>query len=92
MRALSSRIANRSKFVALRGANKGAWRGVVDLIAIRKKTERPSDELLKRGDLFDIVLIQVKDGRSEVHAHDECRREAGYAGTTGSRVTVERSG
>ena len=35
-RALSSRIANRWKFVSFRGVGKGEWRGVVDLIAIRK--------------------------------------------------------
>lgn len=61
-RALSSRIANRWKFVSIRGANKAEWRGVVDLIAIRKNTKQPTGDLLKRGDLFDIVLIQIKGG------------------------------
>jgi hypothetical protein len=32
------------------------------LIAIRKNTAQPSGELLKRGDLFDIILIQIKGG------------------------------
>lgn len=43
------------------GPGKSESRGIVDLIAIRKNQnehERP----LKRGDLFDIVLIQVKGG------------------------------
>jgi hypothetical protein len=61
-RALSSRIADRWKFVSFRGTNKGEWRGVVDLIAIRKNSKQPSGEVLKRGDLFDIVLIQIKGG------------------------------
>jgi hypothetical protein len=36
-------------------------RGIVDIIAIRKD-HRSANESLKRGDLFDIVLIQTKGG------------------------------
>ena len=61
-RALSSRVASRWKFVSFRGVNKGEWRGVVDLIAIRKNSAQPRGALLKRGDLFDIILIQIKGG------------------------------
>jgi hypothetical protein len=57
-RALSSRVVDRWKFVSFRGKNNAEWRGVVDLIAIRKASAQPDGELLKRGDLFDIVLIQ----------------------------------
>lgn len=73
-RALSSRIAHRWKFVSFRGANKGEWRGVVDLIAIRKDSRQPSGEVLKRGDLFDIVLIQVKGGSARGPTLSDCRR------------------
>jgi hypothetical protein len=55
-------VANRWKFVSFRGSHKGEWRGVVDLIAIRKNSQQPSGDVLKRGDLFDIVLIQIRGG------------------------------
>jgi hypothetical protein len=35
---------------------------VIDVLAIRKKTALPNDDLLKRGDLFEIVLLQMKGG------------------------------
>jgi hypothetical protein len=72
--ALSSRVANRWKFVSFRGANRGEWRGVVDLIAIRKNTKQPSSGSLKRGDLFDIMLIQVKGGAARGPTINDCRR------------------
>jgi hypothetical protein len=34
----------------------------VDVIAIRKDTSHSNHELLKSGDLFDIILIQMKGG------------------------------
>jgi hypothetical protein len=43
------------------GPNGSESRGIVDLTAIRKGHRMPS-EPLKRGDLFEIVLIQVKGG------------------------------
>lgn len=61
-RALSSRVADRWKFVSFRGAGHGEWRGIVDVLAIRKNTAQPRHDSLKRGDLFDIVLIQIKGG------------------------------
>jgi hypothetical protein len=73
-RALSSRVANRWKFVSFRGANRGEWRGVVDLIAIRKNSRQPSGVVLKRGDLFDIVLIQVKGGSARGPTANDCQR------------------
>jgi hypothetical protein len=57
-RALSSRVADGWRFVLFRGVNKSERRGVVDLVAIRKNSKEPSNVLLKRGDLFDIVLIR----------------------------------
>jgi hypothetical protein len=73
-RALSSRIANRWKFVSFRGVGKGEWRGVVDLIAIRKNTKQPAGDILKRGDLFDIILIQIKGGSARGPTPNDCRR------------------
>jgi len=73
-RALSNRVADRWKFVSFRGKNKAEWRGVVDLIAIRKRTSQPAGELLKRGDLFDIILIQLKGGSARGPSESDCRR------------------
>ena len=73
-RALSSRVAKRWHFVSFRGPNKGEWRGVVDLVAIRKQTSPPAGSILKRGDLFDIVLIQIKGGTARGPTEDDCRR------------------
>jgi hypothetical protein len=73
-RALSSRIANRWKFISFRGVGKGEWRGVVDLIAIRKNSKQPSGDILKRGDLFDIILIQIKGGSGPGPKQSDCRR------------------
>jgi len=73
-RALSARVARRWRFVSFRGANKAEWRGVVDLVAIRKNSSQPAGELLKRGDLFDIVLIQVKGGSARNPTGNDCLR------------------
>jgi len=73
-RALSSRVADRWRFVSFRGVNKSEWRGVVDLVAIRKNSKEPSNAILKRGDLFDIVLIQVKGGSARGPTANDCRR------------------
>jgi len=43
------------------GPNNAESRGVVDLLAIRKDHQM-RDAKVKRGDLFEIVLIQVKGG------------------------------
>lgn len=73
-RALSSRVAKRWKFISFRGANKAEWRGVVDLVAIRKSTSQPSSDVLKTGDLFDIILVQVKGGSSAAPTQQDCQR------------------
>jgi hypothetical protein len=73
-RSLSSRLANRWKFVSFRGVGKGEWRGVVDLVAIRKNSRQPSGGVLKRGDLFDIILIQIKGGSAPGPTANDCRR------------------
>lgn len=62
------------------GATKPESRGIVDLIAIRKnhRLDRPG---LKRGDLFEIVLIQSKGGsarRPTAEDVDRLKRVARY--------------
>jgi hypothetical protein len=73
-RALSSRVAKRWRFVSFRGKNKREWRGIVDVLAIRKDTSQPASKSLKRGDLFDIILIQMKGGSARLPSSEERRR------------------
>ena len=73
-RALSNRVAKRWRFVSFRGKNKREWRGIVDVLAIRKDTSQPANKSLKRGDLFDIILIQMKGGSARFPSIDERRR------------------
>jgi hypothetical protein len=73
-RALTSRVAKRWRFVSFRGAGGGEWRGIVDVLAIRKDTSRSSHELLKSGDLFDIILVQMKGGSARMPSAVEIRR------------------
>jgi hypothetical protein len=46
----------------------------VDLVAIRKNSKEPTNGILKRGDLFDIVLIQIMGGSARGPTIDDCRR------------------
>lgn len=73
-RALSSRVADRWKFVSFRGAGHGEWRGIVDVLALRKNTAQPRQAALKRGDLFDIILIQMKGGGARSPSETELHR------------------
>ncbi len=61
-KALSARAAQRWRFVSFRGLGGGEWRGIVDILAIRKDTTVSKDDLLKSGDLFDFILVQMKGG------------------------------
>jgi hypothetical protein len=73
-RALASRVAKRWRFVSFRGLGGGEWRGIVDVVAIRKDTYHSNHEFLKRGDLFDLILIQMKGGTARWPTDVEVRR------------------
>lgn len=73
-RALSARAAKRWRFVSFRGLGSGESRGIVDLVAIRKDMREPAEGALKRGDLFDIVLVQVKGGSAAAPTLSDRRR------------------
>jgi hypothetical protein len=73
-RALTSRVAKRWRFVSFRGASGGEWRGIVDVIAIRKDTSHSNHEILKSGDLFEIILVQMKGGSARKPTVLEIRR------------------
>lgn len=62
------------QIVSFEGPRGGESRGIVDLLAIRKDHNKPSEESLKSGDLFEIILIQVKGGGSPDPIDDEIRR------------------
>jgi len=60
-RATAGRPWPRWHFLSFSGPDGGESRGVVDLIAIRKNHGTPYAGT-KRGDTFQIILIQVKGG------------------------------
>jgi hypothetical protein len=59
-RALSNRVAKRWRFVSFRGPKKREFCGIVDVVAIRKDTSKSDHEVLRMGDLFEIILVQMK--------------------------------
>jgi len=73
-RALSNRVAERWRFVSFRGLGGGEWRGVVDVLAVRKNTARSDHHVMKSGDLFDIMLIQMKGGSARPPSPLDIRR------------------
>ena len=60
--------------MSFRGTGGGEWRGVVDVLAIRKDTARSHHEVLKSGDLFEIVLVQMKGGSAPKPTDADIRR------------------
>ena len=74
MRAIAQKVAKRWKFVSFRGSRGGEWRGIVDVLAIRKDTSRPNRHRLKRGDLFDVMIIQMKGGCAKLPTLKEKER------------------
>jgi hypothetical protein len=88
-RALSARVADRWQFVSFRGSGKGEWRGVVDVVAIRKNTVQPKQKRLKRGDLFDIVLVQIKGGTARGPTKDDEKRLRLVARIYNARAIVQ---
>jgi hypothetical protein len=68
------RVAKRWILISFRGQGGGEWRGIVDLIAIRKNTERLGHPVRKSGDLFDIILIQAKGGMAKSPAAEDVTR------------------
>jgi hypothetical protein len=56
-----SKTAKRWQFVAFAGPMGSESRGIVDLIAIRRD-HGPCSDVFLPGDLFEIVLIQIKGG------------------------------
>ena len=69
----SRRTGARWNVVDFGGKTKAEARGIVDLLAIRK--DHRNDRIgLKRGDLFDIILIQTKGGVAPRPTPDDVAR------------------
>lgn len=47
---------------------------MVDVVAIRKNTEQPLGEILKRGDVFDLILVQIKGGSARSPSKEDRTR------------------
>lgn len=65
--------ARRWQLVAFPGPHGRESRGVVDLLAIRRN-QKDLPGPLNRGDLFEIVLIQVKGGSAPYPSYDDLVR------------------
>lgn len=57
------------------GPGGGESTGIVDFMAIRKDHSQPETDPLKRGDLFEIILIQVKGGSARMPTRQDVLRE-----------------
>lgn len=73
-KALSRRYDRRWQLVDFLGPNGRESGGIVDLIAIKKDGRPPSITGLKRLDLFEIILIQVKGGSAPSPTADDVQR------------------
>jgi len=69
------------------GPGKCEPRGIVDLLAIRKN-QGDHALPLKRGDLFDMILIQVKGGSAKRPSSEERERLRSVAETYGARMIL----
>ena len=73
-KALAKRYSYRWQFVDFRGPDGEESGGIVDIVAIRKCGKKPTVKGLKRLDLFDIILIQVKGGSAKSPTDSDIRR------------------
>lgn len=73
-KALAKRYAYRWQFVDFLGPAGQESSGVVDIVAIRKSGKKPTIAGLKRLDLFDLILIQVKGGSAGMPNPDDVSR------------------
>jgi hypothetical protein len=69
----SRRTGAKWNLVEFGGATRAESRGIVDLIAIRKDHGQ-NGPIFKRGDLFEIVLIQTKGGSAPRPTADDIMR------------------
>lgn len=73
----SNKHGGRWQWVEFLGANGGESRGIVDILAVRRKWAVPADpelQKLKHLDLFEFMLIQVKGGGAKMPTADDIAR------------------
>lgn len=68
-----TRAEKRWQFVSFPGPGRGESRGIVDLIAIRRDHATDAGAF-RPGDLFEIVLIQIKGGGARWPTVEDMRR------------------
>ncbi len=73
-KALAKRDAKRWQFIDFLGPKGRESAGIVDIVAIRKCGKPPLLDGLKKLDLFDIILIQVKGGSAPSPTADDMQR------------------
>lgn len=69
----SSKGGKKWQLVSFEGPKGGESRGIVDFIAIRRD-HKTSEKPLKKGDLFEIILIQAKGGSAPKPSTEEILR------------------
>lgn len=69
----SSKGGAKWRVVDFNGPGGQESRGIVDLLAIRKN-HRPTDQAIARGDLFEMVLVQVKGGSAKMPSGADVQR------------------
>src|SRR5207245_1504460 len=67
------RLKKRWNLVTFTGSGGNESAGIVDILAIRKDHRKGANGL-KRGDAFEIILIQVKGGNAAWPSVDDMRR------------------
>jgi hypothetical protein len=87
-RALMSRIAQRWRFASFRGTGGGEWPGTVDVFGIRKNTSKSAHDVLKSGDLLEIILVQMKGGGARMPSPGEIQRLRAVAKRYGAKAIV----
>jgi hypothetical protein len=70
---MGTNAAKRWQFVGFAGPNGAESRGIVDLLAIRRD-HLTTDHRFRIGDLFEIVLVQIKGGGAPWPTFDDVNR------------------
>lgn len=73
-KALAKRYSERWRFVDFLGPKHAESAGIVDIVAIRKDGRPPTVSGLKKLDLLEIILIQVKGGKAKGPSPDDIKR------------------
>jgi hypothetical protein len=62
------------QLVGFPGPNGGESRGIVDLLAIRRDHSSRAHDVFRPGDLFEIIVVQIKGGRAPWPSAEDIRR------------------